>query len=393
MDEKWSTMNEKQMFHVHNMIMIGATGRNTGKTEMACRLIKKFISSYTVIALKVTTVKEADGECHGGDERCGKYSSLKENYSLTEEVSDTPKKDTGKMLAAGAHKVYWLEIKKEYLTEGIDAFLKLINNGPDKIIICESNSLRTVVEPGIFLINQNVMESSIKPSCQDVLSYHDYMIHFDSEKFVFDINADDINYAGNRWSVRENATAVILAGGNSSRMGEDKSLLVADKLPLIEKIVHQLTGYFQEIIIGANDLEKYRFLNLTVVPDLEKGKGPLMGIYSTLLQSKHEINFVVACDIPDLNMGYIKELMRQARCHEIVVPTWSDGKYESLFAVYNKSILDEVKKLLDNGQRKIGRLFESTDVKYLPMPDDIEWFKNLNTREDYKNYIKQGQAG
>ena len=73
------------MFHVHNMIMIGATGRNTGKTEMACRLIKKFISSYTVIALKVTTVKEDDGECHGGDGRSGKYSSLNENYLLIED--------------------------------------------------------------------------------------------------------------------------------------------------------------------------------------------------------------------------------------------------------------------------------------------------------------------
>jgi len=386
-------MNEKQMFHVHNMIMIGATGRNTGKTEMACRLIKKFISSYTVIALKVTTVKEADGKYHGGDERCGKYSSLAANYALTEEVSDNPKKDTGKMHAAGAHKVYWLEVKKEYLTEGIENFLKLISNGPDKIIICESNSLRTVVKPGLFLINQNIRDSSIKPSCQDVLSHHDYMIHFDSEKFVFDVDAADINYADKRWSVRENATAIVLAGGQSSRMGEDKSLLVADNLPIIEKIIRQLTGHFREIIIGANDLEKYRFLNLQVVQDLEKGKGPLMGIYSTLLQSKHEINFVVACDIPDLNMDYVRELMRQARCHEIVVPTWGDGKFEPLFAVYNKSILDKAKKLLDNGRRKINLLFESADVKYLPMPDEVKWFKNLNTREDYKNYIKQGQAG
>jgi len=215
------------------------------------------------------------------------------------------------------------------------------------------------------------------------------MIQFDSEKFVFDIDADDINYVNNRWSIRENATAIVLAGGNSSRMGQDKSLLFADNIPLIEKIVRQLTGHFREIVIGADDIGKYSFLNLPVVPDLEKGKGPLMGIYSTLLHSKHEINFVVACDIPDLNMDYVKELIRQAKCHEIVVPTWGDGKFEPLFAVYNKSILDKVKKMLDNGQRKISLLFESTDVQYLPIPDAGKWYKNLNTREDYKNYIKQ----
>ena len=202
------------------------------------------------------------------------------------------------------------------------------------------------------------------------------------------IEAGDINSVNSRRSIKENATAIILAGGKSRRMGRDKSLLSASNLPLIGKIVSQLEGHFQEIIIGANDLEKYRFLNLPVIPDLEEGKGPLMGIYSTLLRSKHEINFVVACDIPDLNMDYITELIREAKCHEIVMPTWGDDKFEPLFAVYNKSILDQVKKLLENGERKISLLFESSDVKYLPMPDAGKWYKNLNTMEDYKNYIK-----
>lgn len=193
----------------------------------------------------------------------------------------------------------------------------------------------------------------------------------------------------NGCSIRENATAIILAGGKSSRMGRDKSLLSTTNLPLIGKIVSQLEDHFQEIIIGANDIEKYRFLNLPVVPDREEGKGPLMGIYSTLLHSKHEINFVVACDIPDINIEYVKELIRQAKDHQIVVPTWNDGKHEPLFAVYKRSILDNVKNLLDAGQRKISLLFELVDVKYAPLPDDIKWYKNLNTLEDYKKYIRQ----
>jgi molybdenum cofactor guanylyltransferase len=188
---------------------------------------------------------------------------------------------------------------------------------------------------------------------------------------------------------KENATAIILAGGKSSRMGRDKSLLSANSLPLIEKIVAQLRDHFPEIIIGANDIEKYRFLNLPVIPDLEEGKGPLMGIYSSLLRSKYEINFVVACDIPDLNIEYIREMIRQAKGYQIVIPTWDDGKHEPLFAVYKKSILNQAKKLLDTGQRKISLLFELVDVKYLPLPDDIGWYKNLNTIEDYKKYIEQ----
>jgi molybdopterin-guanine dinucleotide biosynthesis protein A len=188
---------------------------------------------------------------------------------------------------------------------------------------------------------------------------------------------------------RENATAIILAGGKSSRMGRDKSLLFANNLPLIEKIVTQLKDHFPEIIIGSSDTEKYRFLNLPVIPDLEEGKGPLMGIYSTLLRSSHEINFVVACDIPDLDMKFIHEMLRQARNHQIVIPTWNDGKHEPLFAVYKKSVLNHAKELLGAGKRKISLLFDLVDVQYLPLPDDVKWYKNLNTMEDYKKYIEQ----
>ncbi|MEN6374380.1 MAG: molybdenum cofactor guanylyltransferase [Smithella sp.] len=185
------------------------------------------------------------------------------------------------------------------------------------------------------------------------------------------------------------ATAIILAGGKSSRMGRDKSLLSTNDIPLIEKIASQLEGHFPEIIISANDMEKYRFLRLPVVPDLEAGKGPLMGIYSALLRSKHEKNFVVACDIPDLDINYVKELIWEANDHQIVIPVWSDGRLEPLFAVYKKSVVGNIKKLLDAGHRKIRLLFELADVKYLPLPDEGKWYRNLNTLEDYQNYIKQ----
>lgn len=187
----------------------------------------------------------------------------------------------------------------------------------------------------------------------------------------------------------ENTTAIILAGGKSIRMGSDKSLLSTNNIPLIEEIASQLKYNFQEIVISANDEEKYDFLKLPVIPDLEEGQGPLMGIYSTLLSSKHEINFVVACDIPYLNMEYVREMIRQAEDHQIVIPVWSDGRLDPLFGVYRKSIMDKVKKLLDTGNRKIRLLFKDTDVKYLPIPDEGTWYRNLNTMEDYRHYIRQ----
>jgi len=376
------------MLHISNMIMLGAAGRNAGKTEMACRLIEKFSLSYKVIALKVTIHEETAGKrpVRREDREADDWSD--QGYRLVEEKGGNPGKDTGRMRAAGAHKVYWLEGEREFLPEGMKAFLALINNGPDKIIICESNSMRLTARPGLFLVNQNIRDQSMKPSCREVIRFADRIIRFDSDKFAFDIAARDINYKEGRWSIRENATAIILAGGKSSRMGRDKSLLPAAGVTLIGKIAAQLQDHFQEIIIGANNKEKYLFLNLPVVPDLEEGKGPLMAIYSTLLRSQHEINFVVACDIPDLNMKYVREMMHQMKDHEIVIPTGSDGKYEPLFAVYKKSVTGAVKKLLDAGERKVSLLFKSADVLYLPLPDEGKWYRNLNTREDYQNYIK-----
>lgn len=372
------------------MIMIGACGRNSGKTELACRLIKKYAPDYKVITLKVTTHTDKDEKYSSGDEKHGQFHFPKEGYLLVEEEKGTSGKDTGKMLVAGSHKVYWLRVKEEYLIKGAEAFLALIHNGPDKVIVCESNSLRRAVTPGLFLINQNVRDKSIKPSCQDVLHLKDHIVRFDNEKFSFDIDAVDINYVAGCWTIRENAAAIVLAGGKSSRMGQDKSLLAAaDSVPLIEKIVSQLKDHFQEIMIGASDMEKYRFLNLPVIPDLERGQGPLMGIYSTLLQSQHEINFIVACDIPDLDIHYVKKMMLEAQNHEIVVPVRSDGRLEPLLAVYRKSVLDKVKKVLGTGGRKITLLFDLANVRYLPLAADGDWYENLNTMEDYQNYLKQ----
>lgn len=199
------------MLYIPNMIMIGATGRNTGKTEMACRLIKKFISGHTVIALKVSTLRDTDATSPSGDEGHGLSNSSGDGYLLTEEEMGNPQKDTSKMLAAGAHIVYWLRARNDCLAKAMETFLKSINNNPEQIIICESNSLRQVVKPGLFLINQNSRDQAIKPSCQDVICFQDHMIQFDSEKFVFDIDAGDINYLNGNWFIRENAAAIILA--------------------------------------------------------------------------------------------------------------------------------------------------------------------------------------
>ena len=91
------------MVRIPGMIMVGAAGRNVGKTEFACSLIRQFGPSRRIIGIKVTTIDSTTGPCpHGGD-GCGACSSLEGNYCITEETDSRSNKDTCRMLAAGAN--------------------------------------------------------------------------------------------------------------------------------------------------------------------------------------------------------------------------------------------------------------------------------------------------
>jgi molybdenum cofactor guanylyltransferase len=187
------------------------------------------------------------------------------------------------------------------------------------------------------------------------------------------------------------ATAIILAGGSSTRMGdEDKSMLPVNGIPLILHIVRQLEGHFDEIIIGANDKEKYFFLNRPIIPDKEEGLGPLMGIISCLEASSNEINFVTACDIPVMNIEFIQKMLEDASLNKIVMPVNNDGKYEPLYAVYHKSVAEYAREIINGGSRKVIDL-----LKYNPHLvdfNDTDWYRNLNTKDDYLAFIKNDQS-
>jgi molybdopterin-guanine dinucleotide biosynthesis protein A len=373
------------MLHKSNFIIIGATGRNTGKTEFACRLIEKYSKENLVIGLKVTAINRTEGVCPRGHKSCGVCDSLNEEFNITEEYDNLKVKDTSRMLRAGAQKVFWLKIDTSNLENGFNEILKMIPE--NAIVVCESNSIRKVVEPGLFLVIRNKNENNIKKSCAAVINYADKIITFNNKSW--DFNPDRIIVKNYTWMIKEKATAIILAGGKSSRMnGNDKSLLPIDGEPLIQKIVNQLKDYFDEIIIGANDIEKYKFLNLKIIPDIEKDKGPLMGILSCLKESKNEINFITACDIPLMNIKLIKNMINLSEGYDIVMPMGENNNYEPLYAVYKKNITDKIEFILKENKRKIIEILKLSTVKFIDFEDN-NWYQNLNFEEDYINFVKE----
>jgi hypothetical protein len=172
------------------MILIGATGKNAGKTVAACAIIKAIIKAKvqgsSLTALKVTTAGSHGSSCHRGGEGCG-ACVFEGNFVLSEELNPAPAKDTARLLAAGAERVFWLRAKRPCLASGFKTFLDKMPN--DSIILGESNSLREVVKPGLFLMLNNTNEP-IKPSARKVWPYAD--LTFESQGTITKAEADNL---------------------------------------------------------------------------------------------------------------------------------------------------------------------------------------------------------
>jgi len=184
------------MVNLDGMLMIGSAGANVGKTELACAILRKFSeSAEEIVGIKVTTIDEKDGQCPRGGEGCGVCSSLEGVYLIAQETDPASGKDTSRLLAAGASRVYWLRVLRMHIQDGLTALLEIL--GPDTISICESNSLRQVVEPGLFFVAEREGAKSWKPSALEVKKYADGIVVSDGSSFNIDI--DRIKLDNGKW--------------------------------------------------------------------------------------------------------------------------------------------------------------------------------------------------
>lgn len=200
--------------------------------------------------------------------------------------------------------------------------------------------------------------------------------------------------------MRKKINGIILSGGQSSRMGKDKALLKVGAKTIIEIIIDKLKPFCNEIIISADGIDKYLQFGFKVVPDKFKNSGPLAGIYSSLLESNLERNFIISCDLPLVSQKIIQRLINFNSSKEIILP-FTDGKYHQLCGVYSKSVLENAESIL-NAEEKNGRKGEeekgrkrNTSVKRLLDISQVDFvdvtsisgeneFLNMNTIEDFR---------
>lgn len=369
------------MIRLENMLMIGASGSNVGKTELACALLRRFGRDRPIVAVKVTAIAARDQPCPRGGRGCGVCSSLEGEYRITQEVTSDSGKDTGRLLAAGAARVYWLRVLRTHLRQGLAALLETV--GRNTVMICESNSLRQVVEPGVFLIVERAEGRPWKDSAEQVKQDADRIVLACGQRV--DPCLGRLQLAGAQWLLTEDATAIVLAGGRSRRMGTDKSLLPIDGRPMIEHICRQLCGTFARVLISADDAGKFSFLDLEVVPDTIPDQGPLRAVASALEASRSELNLVVGCDIPRIQLPVVRRMLAAAEAADLVLPVTADGQAQPLFAVYRRSVRRCLHEALESGARRFQDIYGLCRVRRMELTDTA-WFANLNTRADYERF-------
>jgi len=366
---------------VPGLLLIGSGRREAGKTELACRILRRFAARFPLVGVKVTPIDPEGGE--GGP-------IFEGPFRLSEEDGRIPGKDTSRLLAAGARRVLWLRVRRPELRAGLRALREKI--GPGALVVAESSSLRALVDPDLFLMLQRPGPRQPKPAAGALAGFADRLVGFDGAGFDLDLAALDI--AGGRWQLREPASAIVLAGGRSRRLGIDKSTLTIDGVRLIERVVGALRPHVREVLIGAADPARPELAGARTVVDRQPGLGPLMGLASCLAVSRSDRNLVAACDLPEIPAVLIERLLEEALCAEVSVPREADGNLEPLLAVYRRRLLPDIEHLLERGERRIRPLYSAHRVAYVELRAlGLPALPNLNTPQDLAAFIAGRNGG
>lgn len=188
--------------------------------------------------------------------------------------------------------------------------------------------------------------------------------------------------------VATGVTGVILAGGQSSRMGSNKALLPYRGGRFIDSIHRRLAGMFEELLLVTNSPEQYDFLGCRMVPDLYPGMGALAGLHAALHHSVTPHIFAVACDMPYLNDDLIRALLARRHQADVVVPESVHG-LEPLHAVYGRGCLPAMEQALRSGRRRLISFFPDVQVHTFSsahvatVDGKFSSFSNINTPAEY----------
>jgi molybdopterin-guanine dinucleotide biosynthesis protein A len=187
------------------------------------------------------------------------------------------------------------------------------------------------------------------------------------------------------------ASAIVLAGGQSQRLGYNKILEIVGDRSLLEQVISCVASLSDEIIVVAAEgqiIPRFEdYPDMRVMTDIYPGKGPLGGIYTGLKNSTSYCNLVVAADMPFLNCALMDYMLDLVDGVDLVAPRVS-GQIEPLHAVYMRSCLSAIEKMIKEGVLGVHKLFSRVNVRYVEAAEIARFdpeqrsFFNINTDND-----------
>jgi len=201
-------------------------------------------------------------------------------------------------------------------------------------------------------------------------------------------------------------TGVILAGGKSRRMGQNKALLPLGEDSLIAHVIRRMRRVTDELLLITNAPAEYAHLGLPMHSDIIPDAGALGGIYTGLMHASHDVVICVACDSPFLQPKLLSYLISILGEYDAVMP-YTDSRnrgievtnpshstdqttLQTLCAVYSKRCLPVIEQMLNEPDLRVHALRERANI--LTLAPEI-WktydseghsFFNVNTPEDFE---------
>ena len=188
-------------------------------------------------------------------------------------------------------------------------------------------------------------------------------------------------------------TGVILAGGESTRMGKNKAFIEINGKRIIDRTVSLFREIFDDVLLVTNTPLDYIELKVKIVTDLVPGKGSLGGIYTGLFFSSSPKAFFVGCDMPFLDRRVIQYFLSLAQTADIVVQRTKDY-WQPLHAIYSRTLLKPIERLLQQGELSIIKAYQGMRVREVtgeelkPFDPDLHTLSNINTPEELKKLLE-----
>ena len=193
--------------------------------------------------------------------------------------------------------------------------------------------------------------------------------------------------------IENNILGIILAGGKSSRFGEDKSIAKLGNKTLLDHTLSKIENKFNEILVISNN-KKYNFKNkkIHITEDFIKGQlGPLVGILTAMKwikKNKKNYKWIASfpCDTPFFNAKLVNDLKtKTTKTSKKLIFLNSDNKRHNIFGLWSIDLIETLEEDLKNGVRKVEKWADKIGYESMNISsEEFDMFLNINTKDDLK---------